>query len=93
MPFTTVDDGVRIHYRTSGSGPTLLFHPGFSNNLDLWNWLVRELAPTHHCVTFDPRGHGDLARPDQRPVLPLNLHPNRWAPQDHAPHLSDKVLR
>jgi hypothetical protein len=36
---------------------------------------------------------GDLARPDQRPVLPLNLHPNRWAPQDHAPHLSGKVLR
>ena len=36
---------------------------------------------------------GDLARPDQRPVPPLNLHPNRWATQDHAPHLSGKVLR
>ena len=50
-------------------GPALLSHPGFSNNLDLWNWLVRELAPTHHCVTFDPRGHGDSDKPDSEYTL------------------------
>jgi pimeloyl-ACP methyl ester carboxylesterase len=69
MPFADIDTGVRLHYRIAGDGPTLLFHPGFSNNLDLWNWLVRELAPTHRCVTFDPRGHGTSDTPDSEYTL------------------------
>jgi pimeloyl-ACP methyl ester carboxylesterase len=69
MSFVNIDTGVRLHYRIAGSGPTLLFHPGFSNNLDLWNWLVRELAPTHRCVTFDPRGHGASDKPDSEYTL------------------------
>lgn len=64
MPYLTLEDNVRLHYREAGSGPVLLFHPGFSNTLDLWNWVVRELSPTHRCVTFDPRGHGDSDKPD-----------------------------
>jgi pimeloyl-ACP methyl ester carboxylesterase len=69
MSFVNIDTGVRLHYRIAGEGPTLLFHPGFSNNLDLWNWLVRELAPTHRCVTFDPRGHGASDKPDSEYTL------------------------
>ncbi|MDF3311850.1 alpha/beta hydrolase [Rhodococcus sp. T2V] len=64
MGTITVDDGTALHYRDAGSGPALLFHPGFANNLDLWNWLVAELAPTHRCITFDPRGHGASDKPD-----------------------------
>jgi pimeloyl-ACP methyl ester carboxylesterase len=59
-----VGGGVELNYRDAGTGPILLFHPGFSNNLDLWNWLVAELSPTHRCVTFDPRGHGGSDKPD-----------------------------
>lgn len=69
MPYLTVHDNVRLHYREVGSGPTLLFHPGFSNSLDLWNWLVHELAPSYRCVTFDPRGHGDSDKPDSAYTL------------------------
>ena len=64
MPFVTVAKDVQLNYRVAGAGPTLLFHPGFANNLDLWNWVVRELAPTRTCVTFDPRGHGQSDKPD-----------------------------
>jgi pimeloyl-ACP methyl ester carboxylesterase len=64
MSLVPIGPEVRLHYRIAGAGPTLLFHPGFSNNLDLWNWLVRELSPTHRCVTFDPRGHGASDKPD-----------------------------
>jgi pimeloyl-ACP methyl ester carboxylesterase len=69
MPTVVVDGEVHLHYREAGTGPTLLFHPGFSNNLDVWNWLVRELAPTHRCVTFDPRGHGASDKPDSAYTL------------------------
>ncbi|MGW3623029.1 alpha/beta fold hydrolase [Streptomyces sp. NPDC000880] len=64
MSFVSVEDNVNLHYRVAGDGPTLLFHPGFSNTLDLWNWLVLRLSPTHRCVTFDPRGHGASDKPD-----------------------------
>jgi pimeloyl-ACP methyl ester carboxylesterase len=64
MSFLHIGTGVQLHYRIAGQGSTVLFHPGFSNNLDLWNWLVRELAATHRCVTFDPRGHGASDKPD-----------------------------
>lgn len=69
MSAITVDDGTRLHYRVAGSGPALLFHPGFSNNLDLWNWVVRDLAPHRQCVTFDPRGHGASDKPDSAYTL------------------------
>lgn len=66
MSRVSVAADVDLNYRDAGTGPTLLFHPGFSNNLDLWNWLVAELSPTHRCVTFDPRGHGASDKPDSR---------------------------
>ena len=69
MLTVAVDDGIRLHYREAGSGPALLFHPGFSSTLDMWNWLVRELAPTYRCITFDPRGHGASDKPDSEYTL------------------------
>ncbi|WP_113704639.1 alpha/beta fold hydrolase [Nonomuraea lactucae] len=64
MTKVTVGEGVRLNYRVAGSGRTLLFHPGFANTLDVWNWVVAELSATHRCVTFDPRGHGASDAPD-----------------------------
>jgi pimeloyl-ACP methyl ester carboxylesterase len=69
MLTVAVDDGIRLHYREAGSGSALLFHPGFSSTLDMWNWLVRELAPTYRCITFDPRGHGASDKPDSEYTL------------------------
>ncbi|MGY6653576.1 alpha/beta fold hydrolase [Amycolatopsis sp. TRM77291] len=69
MATMTVDGDVRLHYRVAGTGPALVFHPGFANTLDVWNWVVRELAPHRTCVTFDPRGHGASDKPDSTYTL------------------------
>jgi pimeloyl-ACP methyl ester carboxylesterase len=69
MPRISVDGSVDLHYRIAGSGPALVFHPGFANTLDVWNWVVRELAPHRTCVTFDPRGHGASDKPDSAYTL------------------------
>jgi pimeloyl-ACP methyl ester carboxylesterase len=69
MPRISVDGDVALNYRVAGSGPALVFHPGFANTLDVWNWVVRELAPHHTCVTFDPRGHGASDKPDSAYTL------------------------
>lgn len=55
---TATQDGVRLVYSDTGSGPTLLFHQGFSLTRMVWDQVVDELAPTFRCITFDPRGHG-----------------------------------
>ncbi|MTD53213.1 alpha/beta fold hydrolase [Amycolatopsis pithecellobii] len=69
MSTISVDGDVGLHYRIAGSGPALVFHPGFANTLDVWNWVVRELAPHRTCVTFDPRGHGASDKPDSAYTL------------------------
>jgi non-heme chloroperoxidase len=69
MPRISVDGDVGLHYRIAGTGPALVFHPGFANTLDVWNWVVRELAPHRTCVTFDPRGHGASDKPDSTYTL------------------------
>lgn len=51
-------DGVRLVHSDTGSGPTILFHQGFSLTQMVWNPLLDQLAPTYRCITFDPRGHG-----------------------------------
>jgi pimeloyl-ACP methyl ester carboxylesterase len=74
MPRVTIEPDILLHYRVAGDGPTILFHPGFSNTLDIWNWLIRELAPTHRCVSFDPRGHGASDKPDSEYTLDELAH-------------------
>ncbi|MGW3150307.1 alpha/beta fold hydrolase [Streptomyces sp. NPDC001177] len=69
MATMPVDGDIRLHYRLAGTGPALVFHPGFANTLDVWNWVVRELAPDRTCVTFDPRGHGASDKPDSSYTL------------------------
>lgn len=56
----------RIHYRHTGSGPTLVFVPGFVANGDLWRDVVGVLADRYHCVTVElPTGaHAEPVNPD-----------------------------
>lgn len=56
-------DGVRIHYRDEGSGPTLvLIHANFASLLS-WDDAVESLKNTHRVLRFDMTGHG-LTGPD-----------------------------
>ncbi|MGH2784088.1 MAG: alpha/beta fold hydrolase [Actinomycetota bacterium] len=53
-------DGTRLHVETHGpaTAPTLVFVHGFSLNLSIWHYQVRDLPPAHRLVVYDARGHG-----------------------------------
>ncbi|MFE9259131.1 alpha/beta fold hydrolase [Streptomyces sp. NPDC006879] len=60
----TTNDGVRLHYLEAGSGPDMLFVPGWSQTAAQWRYQIADFARTHHVVALDHRGHGDSQKPD-----------------------------
>ena len=56
-------DGVRLHYLAAGSGPTLVFVPGWTMPADIWEHQLRHFASTHRVVALDPRGQGRSEKP------------------------------
>ncbi|HVL89404.1 MAG TPA: alpha/beta hydrolase, partial [Actinomycetota bacterium] len=51
-------DGTLIHVEECGSGPTVVLAHGYSLNLSLWHYQIRDLASRYRLVLFDQRGHG-----------------------------------
>jgi len=64
IQFCTTDDGVRIAYAVSGSGPPLvkaatwLSHLEFDRQSPVWHHWISELSKTHTVVRYDERGCG-----------------------------------
>lgn len=60
-----VRDGVRISYRTEGSGgPTVLFLPGFQIiDSRMWDGQMSALASVARVVSYDARGSGRSSKP------------------------------
>jgi pimeloyl-ACP methyl ester carboxylesterase len=57
-------NGVRLHYRISGSGrPIVLLH-GYTQTGHMWTPLVPSLAGRHTVIVPDLRGAGDSAKPE-----------------------------
>ena len=56
-------DGVQLHYLEAGSGPLLVFVPGWTMPAEIWDPQIRHFAATHHVVALDPRGHGRSEKP------------------------------
>ena len=50
-------DGVELHYLEAGSGPTLVFVPGWTMPAEIWEAQLGHFASTHRVVALDPRGH------------------------------------
>jgi len=52
-------DGTHLHVEVvDGDGPTIVFAHGFSLNLTIWHYQIRDLPPAYRLVLFDQRGHG-----------------------------------
>ena len=51
-------DGCRLHFKTCGSGPPLIFIQGTGVHGDGWLPQVNELRENYRCITFDNRGMG-----------------------------------
>ena len=66
-------DGVELHYLEAGSGPTLVFVPGWTMPAEIWEHQIRHFASTHRVVALDPRGQGRSEKPTH------GYHPSRRA--------------
>ena len=51
-------DGVEMHYLEAGSGPTIVFVPGFTAPAEIWEPQLAHFADTHRVVALDPRSQG-----------------------------------
>ena len=58
MPFFTTNDGVRLHYQTSGAGKPVLFIHGLTASSLFFRKQIPELARCFQVITPDLRGHG-----------------------------------
>ena len=59
----TTSDGVRLHYLEAGSGPLLVFVPGWTMPAEIWDFQIRHFAASYRVVALDPRGHGRSEKP------------------------------
>lgn len=56
-------DGVELHDLEAGSGPTIVFVPGWTMPAETWEAQLRHFASTHRVVALDPRGQGRSQKP------------------------------
>ena len=64
MPYID-NDGVKIYYKTVGTGSPLVFAHGMSMSIEDWEeWgYVSALCERHQLILVDGRGHGKSDKP------------------------------
>ncbi len=58
-------DGVKLHYLEAGSGPSLVFVPGWTMPAWIWEPQLRYFGATHRVAALDPRGQGRSEKPTE----------------------------
>jgi non-heme chloroperoxidase len=61
--FFTTSDGVKLHYLESGTGPTILFVPGWTMPAEIWQPQIDYFSKSYHVVALDPRSQGESDKP------------------------------
>lgn len=61
--YFTTSDGVELHYLEAGSGPTIVFVPGFTFPAEVWEPQLTHFARNHRVVALDPRSQGRSGKP------------------------------
>ncbi len=56
-------DGVKLHYLESGTGPTILFVPGWTMPAEIWQPQIEHFSNNYHVVAVDPRSQGASDKP------------------------------
>jgi 3-oxoadipate enol-lactonase/4-carboxymuconolactone decarboxylase len=59
MPLITAN-GVRLFYDITGTydAPPILFSNSLGTSLEMWDEVIRGVAPYYRCIRYDTRGHG-----------------------------------
>jgi non-heme chloroperoxidase len=58
-------DGVKLHYLESGTGPTILFVPGWTMPAEIWQPQIEHFSKNYHVVAVDPRSQGASDKPPE----------------------------
>jgi len=61
--FITTSDGVRIHCLVAGSGPAIVFVPGWTMPAEVWEAQIDYFSLRFSVVAIDPRSHGRSGKP------------------------------
>ena len=59
--FLTSSDNVRLHYETRGAGAPMVFVPGWSMPVSVYEPQLAHFSKTHRVIAFDPRSQGASA--------------------------------
>lgn len=59
-------NGLKIHYKTYGSGPPLLLLHGFTVSSKVWAPWIEDLSKGHQLIVPDLRGHGHSSNPTNK---------------------------
>ncbi len=57
--YIRTSDGVRLHYLEAGSGPSIVFVPGWLCPAWIWEPQVRRFSAQYRVVAMDPRSQGE----------------------------------
>jgi pimeloyl-ACP methyl ester carboxylesterase len=63
--YFTTSNGVELHYLEAGSGPTIVFVPGFAFPAEVWEPQLTHFARNHRVVALDPRSQGRSGKPTE----------------------------
>ncbi len=63
--FFTTSDGVRLHYLEAGTGPAIVFVPGWCMPAWIWENQIQHFSAHYHVIALDPRSQGDSDKPGQ----------------------------
>lgn len=61
----TTSDGVRMHYLEAGSGPAIVFVPGWTMPAWIWDAQIKHFARQYHVAALDPRSQGESEKVSQ----------------------------
>jgi non-heme chloroperoxidase len=63
--FFTTSDGVRLHYLEAGTGPSIVFVPGWTMPGRIWDPQIKYFSRTNRVIALDPRSQGESNRADE----------------------------
>jgi non-heme chloroperoxidase len=61
--FFQTSDGIRIHYLEAGSGQPIVFIPGWTMPVWIWQKQIDDFSKHYHVIAVDPRSQGESDKP------------------------------